>query len=149
MTTGNPAKHMSKASESVRAFNHVSRASGKGWEYPSHSYTVLGSLSYMAGILAQAIDQATFPVTWTMNAGRVLIDGGGDAHKVYAELMAAQADAMAAAEALSLAVQRMHNATSPMGLDTRGLPEFEDDDEEELSALPMHDSHNPEYGFGR
>jgi hypothetical protein len=35
---------------------------------------------------------------------------------------------VAAAAALTAAVQRMHNATSPMGLDTTGLPEFEDGD---------------------
>ena len=34
-----------------------------------------------------------------------------------------------AAATLAAAVERMHGAAYPMGLDTRGLPEFEDDDE--------------------
>ncbi|MFB7312950.1 hypothetical protein [Streptomyces sp. NPDC056192] len=82
-------------------------------------------------MLEQAVDQATFPVVRTHKEGRVLIDGNGDANAKVAELMAATRDAKRAAAALTSAVQRMHNAVSPMGLDTAGLPEFEDD---ELSA---------------
>lgn len=82
----------------------------------------------MVGMLEQAIDQTTFPVTRTHKDGRVLIDGEGNADAEVAVLMAATNDAKRAAAALSTAVQRMHNAVSPMGLDTRGLPEFQDDE---------------------
>jgi hypothetical protein len=32
---------------------------------------------------------------------------------------------------LSAAVDRMHSAASPLGLNTRGLPEFEDDEDDD------------------
>lgn len=123
-----PARHLSEAAERVRAFNHTSRATGQEWEFPSHAYTAIGNLSHLAGMLGQAIDQATVPVMRTYENGRVRIDNGGDLDAKVRELVAARDDAMRAADALTSAVQRMHNATSPMGLDTRGLPEFEDDD---------------------
>ncbi|MER5874259.1 hypothetical protein, partial [Streptomyces sp. NPDC002044] len=96
---------------------------------PSHAYSALGNLSYMAGMLEQAVQQSVRPVMHTYENGRVRIDGNGDADAKVAELVAARDDAMAAAAALTAAVQRMHNASSPMGLDTTGMPEFEDDDE--------------------
>lgn len=124
----NPARHLSAAGEGVRAFNHTSRAVGQDWEFPSDSYTALGNLSYLVQMLGQAVQQSTAPVSHTHKQGRVLIDGGGDAEAKVTELLAARQDAVAAAAALTAAVQRMHNATGPMGLDTTGLPEFEDDE---------------------
>lgn len=121
-----PARHLSKAAEDVRAFNHASRSAAKDWEFPSHSYSAIGNLSQLVGMLDQAIWQSTYPVRRTYEHGRVRIDNGGDADKKVAELLAAYEDASRAASALTEAVQRMHNATSPMGLDTTGLPGFED-----------------------
>lgn len=121
-----PISYLSDAAEQVRAFNHTSRSTGVDWQYPSHSYDALGSLSYLVGMLGQAIEQSTVPVTHAYRAGRILIDGGGSANAKVAEMRAAREDAVAAAAALTAAVQRMHNATSPMGLDTTGMPEFED-----------------------
>jgi hypothetical protein len=126
-----PARHLSEAAEGIRAFNHTSRATDKDWEYPSHAYDAVGNLSYLVGMLEQAIQQSTRPVMHTHENGRVRIDGNGDADAKVDELVQARADAMLAARALTSAVQRMHNATSPMGLDTTGLPEFEDDEDGE------------------
>jgi hypothetical protein len=123
----NPARHLSEASEGVRTFNHTSRAAAKDWEFPSHSYDAIGNLSYLVGMLEQTIQQSVRPVMHTYEHGRVRIDGNGDADAKVAELVAALNDATRAAAALTSAVQRMHNATSPMGLDTVGMPEFEDD----------------------
>ena len=125
----NPARHLSAAADGVRAFNHTSSATARDWEFPSHAYTAIGNLSHMVGMLEQAIEQSTRPVMHTYEHGRVLIDNGGDADEKVAELVAAQNDALSAAAALTSAVQRMHNATSPMGLDTEGIPEFADDEE--------------------
>lgn len=122
-----PADHLDAAAEGVRAFNHASRSTGGNWEYPGHAYDAIGDLSRLAGMLEQAIEQSTRPVTHAHQYGRVRIDGGGDADQRVAELMAARSDAMAAVAALTGAVQRMHSATSPMGLDVTGIPEFEDD----------------------
>lgn len=123
-----PISYLSAAAEQIRAFNHTSRSTGVDWQYPSHSYDALGSLSYLVQMLGQVVQQSTVPVTHAYKEGRILIDGGGSANAKVAEMRAAREDAVAAAALLTAAVQRMHNATSPMGLDTTGLPEFEDED---------------------
>lgn len=122
-----PARILSQAAEHIRHFNHASITVGDGWQYPSHSYYAIGNLSHLAGMLGQAIEQATRPAMRAYEHGRILIDNGGDADQKIRELLKAREDAVHAAAALAEAVQRMHNATSPMGLDTRGLPEFEAD----------------------
>ncbi|MGD6742984.1 hypothetical protein ACOKM3_14200 [Streptomyces sp. BH106] len=106
---------MADAADSVRVFNHYSRPIGEGWEFPSDAYDALGSLSRMVGMLDQALRQTMRPVVHTHEAGRLRIDGGGDPDWKLAQLVAARDDALAAASALTDAVQRMHNATSPMG----------------------------------
>ena len=131
MSDNNPARHLSAAGEGIRAFNHTSGSVGDDWVYPGHAYSAVGNLSYLVGMLEQAVQQSTRPVMYTYEHGRVRIDNGGDADAKVAELVAAQRDAEAAAAALTAAVQRMHNAVSPMGLDTTGIPEFEDDEDDE------------------
>jgi hypothetical protein len=131
--TESPTHHLSQAADGVRSFNHASRSPVKDWEFPSSSYVALGNLSRLVQMLGQAIEQSTVPVMHTYGNGRVRIDANGDADVKVAELVAARADAVAAAAALTDAVRRMHNATSPMGLDTTGMPEFEDDEEEYTS----------------
>lgn len=123
-----PSRFLSEAAELVRAFNHASRSAGPDWNFPSHAYGALGNLSCLVQMLGQAVEQATVPVTHAYKQGRILIDGGGSANAKVAEMRAAREDAVAAAAALTAAVQRMRNATSPMGLDTTGMPEFEDED---------------------
>jgi hypothetical protein len=123
----NPARHLSTAAEGVRTFNHTSQAPSEDWEFPIHTYKALGSLSRLVEMLGQAIEQSTRPVMRTHEHGRVLIDAGGDADQKVIEMLAACEDAVAAAGELTEAIQRMHNATSPMGLDTEGMPEFADD----------------------
>jgi hypothetical protein len=123
----NPARHLSDAAEGIRAFNHTSRSATLDWELPSDSYTALGNLSYLVQMLGQAVEQSTVPVTHMYKQARVVIDGGGSANAKVAELRAAREDAVAAAAALTAAVQRMHNAVSPMGADTTGM-HFEDDE---------------------
>jgi hypothetical protein len=123
-----PKKYLSVAADQVRAFNHVSRSVGDGWQYPGHAYDAIGNLSYLVGMLGQAIKQSTVPVTHSYKQDRILIDGGGSANAKVAEMRAAREDAVAAAAVLTAAVQRMHNATSPMGMDTSGLPEFDHED---------------------
>jgi hypothetical protein len=121
-----PAHALSQAAESVREFNHATISTGESWQYPGHAYDAIGNLSYLAGMLSQAIEQATRPVMHTHKHGRILIDNGGDSDQKVRELVKARQDAMRAAAALTGAVQRMHNATAPMGLDATGLPGFED-----------------------
>jgi hypothetical protein len=122
-----PSRSLSKAAEQVRQFNHSSRSAAKNWEFPSHSYYALGSLAHLVRLLPQALEQAVRPVTHTYEHGRVRIDNGGDADQAVRDLTQALTDALGNAEALATAVARMHAATSPMGLDTTGMPEFDED----------------------
>lgn len=124
-----PSRSLSKAAEQVSQFNHTSRSAAKNWEFPGHSYYALGNLAHLVRMLPQAIEQAIRPVMHTYEHGRVRIDNGGDADQAVRDLTQALADALANAEALATAVDRMHSATSPMGLDTTGLPEFGEDGE--------------------
>ena len=123
----NPATHLSAAADSIRAFNHTSRSTGTDWEFPGHAYDAIGNLSYLVGMLGQAVEQATVPVTHAYKEGRLLIDGGGSENAKVAEMREARQEAVAAAAALTAAVQRMHNAVSPMGMDTTGM-DFDDED---------------------
>lgn len=125
----NPARFLDAAAEDVRAFCHNSRSVDDEWIYPGHAYDAVGNLSHLAGMLEQAVEQSIRPVMYTYEHGRVLIDNGGDADQKVSELVAARLDAMKAAAALTSALQRMHNAVSPMGLDTAGVPEFGDDED--------------------
>ncbi|MFB6755467.1 hypothetical protein ACFCX6_31645 [Streptomyces sp. NPDC056353] len=124
----NPARHLSEAAEGIRAFNHTSRSVGDDWEFPGHAYDAIGNLSYLVGMLGQAVEQSTVPVTHAYKGGHILVDGDGSANAKVAEMRTAREEAVAAATALTAAVQRMHNAVSPMGMDTTGM-EFEDDDQ--------------------
>lgn len=126
-----PQEWLSKAAEDLRAFNHQSTlvTPAGDWAYAPHAYTALGALSRLVMMLPQAVQQSTVPVTHALGLGRIVIDGGGDPAAKAAELYRAQHDAVVAAESLYRAVEAMHAATSPMGTDTRGLPEFEDDED--------------------
>jgi hypothetical protein len=126
MTT--PGRTASQAGDLIRQFNHETIATGDGWQYPPNAYDAIGSLAYMVRMLPQAIEQTMRPVESTHKAGRVTVDGGGDPGEALAELRALVGDAATLARALSRTLDDMHSAASPMGLDTRGLPEFEDDE---------------------
>lgn len=124
-----PSRSLSKAAEQVRQFNHATIATGDGWQYPPHAYDAIGSLAYLVRMLPQALDQTTGPVQRTHEDGRVTVDGGRDPQRAVSELRAATAEAVHFARLLSAAVDRMHSAASPLGLDTRGLSEFDEDGE--------------------
>ncbi|MFF0139710.1 hypothetical protein ACFYRN_25055 [Streptomyces sp. NPDC005227] len=124
MTT--PGRTASQAGDLIRQFNHDTIAIGDGWQYPPNAYDAIGSLAYAVRMLPQALEQTTRPVQSTHEHGRVTVDGGRNPEQAVTELRAATAEAVALAQALSTAVDRMHSAASPLGLDTRGLPEFED-----------------------
>ncbi|MFJ2477090.1 hypothetical protein ACIOWI_29650 [Streptomyces sp. NPDC087659] len=124
MTT--PARLASQAGDLIRSFNHATITTGDDWQYPPDAYDAIGSLAYMVRMLPQAIEQTLRPVERTHGEGRVTVDGGGDPKEAVAELRAAVADAASLAQGLGAALDRMHSASSPLGLDTRGLPEFEE-----------------------
>ncbi|MFD7996891.1 hypothetical protein [Streptomyces mexicanus] len=126
MSAPEPVRCLSKAAEQVREFNHASARSGAGWEFPADSCRALGNLADLARKLPQAIEQAVRPAMRTYEHGRLAIDGGRDADEAVRRLQTALANALTNADALTAAVDRMHAAVSSMGVDTRGLPDFED-----------------------
>ncbi|MFF0597876.1 hypothetical protein [Streptomyces antibioticus] len=121
-----PGRIVSQAGDLIREFNHETITSGDDWRFPPHAYAAIGSLAYLVRMLPQAIEQTLLPVQGTHDQRRVTVDGGGDPAAAVDELRKAAARAVVLAADLSAAVDRMHSASSPMGLDTRGLPEFED-----------------------
>ncbi|MFB7162274.1 hypothetical protein [Streptomyces sp. NPDC056242] len=129
MSDPRPSRSLSQAGEEVREFNHTSRDSGPGWEFPIDSCRAAGALAHLARALPQAIEQSVRPAMRTYEHGRLLIDCGRDADDAVSQLQAALTEALTHANALAAAVDRMHSATSPMGLDTRGLPGFDDESE--------------------
>ncbi|MFJ9114456.1 hypothetical protein ACIRJO_02790 [Streptomyces sp. NPDC102394] len=125
MTT--PGRTASQAGDLIRQFNHDTISTGTDWRFPPHAYDAIGNLAYTIRMLPQALEQTLHPIERTHQEGRVAIDGGRNPQQAVNELRAATAEAVHYARLLSAAVDRMHSAASPMGLDTRGLPEFEDD----------------------
>lgn len=121
-----PSRILSEAAEQVRAFNHASISTDTDWEYPSHSYDALGNLAYLVRMLPQAIEQAVGPAMIVYGNGRLLIDGGGDPDEAADRLRKSLDAAVVHAQRLAAAVDRMHSATSPMALDTTGLPGFDE-----------------------
>lgn len=125
MTT--PDRHASQAADQARAFNHATITTGDDWQYPGHAYAAIGQLAHLARMLPQAIEQTALPVEHTHKAGRLLIDGGGDPARAAEHLREAVKTAAEIAGLLAQALDHVHSASSPMSLDTRGLPEFEED----------------------
>ncbi|MFI5973555.1 hypothetical protein [Streptomyces sp. NPDC051452] len=121
-----PGHTMSKAGDLVRAFNHDTINTGDGWQYPPHAYDAIGSLAYLVRMLPQAIEQSMRPVQRTHGEGRVTVDGGGTPGHAVEHLRTALANAEAAAKLLGAALDHAHAAASPLGLNTRGLPGFDD-----------------------
>jgi len=124
MTT--PDREMSQAADHVRAFNHATINTGQDWQFPPHSYRAVGQLAHLIRMLPQAIEQSALPAQHTHRLGRLLIDGGNDAHRAVQHLQQTLDAAVQAAEQLAQAIDRVHAATAPMGLDTQGLPGFDD-----------------------
>lgn len=122
-----PARILSGAAEGVRQFNHASLSTGADWEYPSDSYDALGNLAYLVRMLPQAIEQSIRPAVRVYEHGRLQIDGNGDADVVMERLVGLLTEALQRAEDLAETLDGMHSVTSSMGLDTTGIPDFDDE----------------------
>jgi hypothetical protein len=122
-----PARHIDSAVQAIRQFNHASRSAGPEWQRPGDTYSAIGALSQLAGMLPQALEQSIRPVTRTHEDGRLAIDGDGDPQAAVRYLRDALAAAVKAAADVEFAVGQMHIETSPMSYDTSGPSEFEDD----------------------
>lgn len=112
--TKTPADHASDAAEAIRALNHATLSvPGLDWEYPSNAYSVIGGLERATGYLPQALDQIG-RLLFALAASNSMGSTTGSAQERYNEADAALIDAREAAAQLNAALQRAHNATSPL-----------------------------------
>ncbi|WP_329306660.1 hypothetical protein OG322_17755 [Streptomyces sp. NBC_01260] len=118
MTTRNtdPARHPSKAADAVRAFNHATlpTRTGPGIAYPGTIYNAIGSLASLAHRLPQAFDQIAIALADLHKAGHLTADHGTPTQHTTTAA-AALRDAERLATALTDALERAHNASSPLG----------------------------------
>lgn len=108
-----PAQHASDAAEAIRALNHATLSPADDWEYPSHAYDVIGGLERATDGLSQAIDQTRFLLIKVACVGS-LGSTTGNAQQDFFTAHDALEEAAAAAAQLNAALQRAHNATSPL-----------------------------------
>ncbi|MEU6405543.1 hypothetical protein [Streptomyces sp. NPDC046985] len=113
-----PLKLGDQAAEAVRAINHTTRAPGEDWQYPSHAYSLIGTLAHLSRMLPQAITQALGPVTDAHTAGRLTVDGGKDPDQSAASAVQTARVAIGRAQRLAAALDQVHSALSPLGYDT-------------------------------
>ncbi|MFI5701830.1 hypothetical protein ACIA78_17555 [Streptomyces xanthochromogenes] len=114
-----------QAAEAVRAINHTTRAPGEDWQYPSHAYSLIGTLAHLSRMLPQTITQALQPVTDAHQADRLTVDGGKDPDKAAASAVQIARIAIGRAQRLAAALDQVHSTLSPLGYDTSGEEEDE------------------------
>ncbi|MFJ7069898.1 hypothetical protein [Streptomyces sp. NPDC101115] len=114
-TRTEPAPTATTAAEQIRILNHITQDTSPTWEFPKHSYYVIGSLAHMARMLGQAIEQSIRPAEGTHARGRLTIDHDGDPEAAMVRLKNAAGAAITAAATLATALDEMHAATSSMG----------------------------------
>ncbi|WP_327419718.1 hypothetical protein [Streptomyces sp. NBC_01233] len=108
MTDKTPAQLAEAAGDAVRALNHATLGTQADWEYPGDVYSVVGNLSYMAGMLPQALDQVAQLLKRLEAEGHLK----SDRDTLAADLEAAYAGltiAAGAASTLRGALDRAHN----------------------------------------
>lgn len=113
MTDKTPAQLASTAGDAIQALNHATLGRQADWEYPGDAYSVVGNLSYMAGMLPQAIEQTAQLLKSLEGEGHLK----SDRDTLTADLEAAYAGltiAAGAAETLRGALDRAQNGLSPI-----------------------------------
>ncbi|MET7923925.1 hypothetical protein ABZT43_08025 [Streptomyces sp. NPDC005349] len=121
-----PVELGDQAAEAVRAINHTTRAAGEDWQYPSHAYSLIGTLAHLSRMLPQAITQALQPVTDAHQSDRLTVDGGKDPDQAASSAVQTARVAIGRAQRLAAALDQVHSALSPLGYDTS-----DDEDEDE------------------
>ncbi|WP_329349393.1 hypothetical protein OG226_17425 [Streptomyces sp. NBC_01261] len=112
-----PVQHPRKAAEAVRAFNHATRwASGghPGIAYPGTVYRAVGAFATLAYRLPQAFDQIGTALADLHTAGHLTADHGTPTEHAMA-VSEALREAEQHATAMAAALERAHNASSPLG----------------------------------
>lgn len=116
MTDKTPAQISDTAAEAIRALNHATLGSPReDWEYPGDAYSVIGNLSFMAGMLGQAVEQATALVGRAHLTGHLTHDKGLDPDTAMQAVTEAEQNTQAVLTALNAALGELHSALSPLG----------------------------------
>ncbi|NEC24430.1 hypothetical protein [Streptomyces parvus] len=113
MTAKTPSELAGTAADAIRALNHATLSHRPDWEYPGDAYSVVGNLSYMAGMLPQAIEQTAQLLKRLEEEGSLK----SDRDTLAADLEAAYAGltiAAGAAETLRGALDRAQNGLGPI-----------------------------------
>ncbi|WP_405563440.1 hypothetical protein [Streptomyces sp. NBC_01180] len=118
MTTRNtdPARHPRTAADAIRAFNHATlpTRNGPGITYPGTAYNAIGAMTMLAHRLPQALDHIAIALAELHNAGHLTADHGTPAQHAATTVKALR-EAEHLATALTDALERAHNASSPLG----------------------------------
>jgi hypothetical protein len=112
-----PTEHPRKAAEAVRSFNHATRwASGgrPGIAYPGTVYRAVGAFATLAYRLPQAFDQIGTALANLHKGGHLTADHGTSTEHAIA-VSEALREAEQHATAMAQALERAHNASSPLG----------------------------------
>ena len=113
MTDATPAQHASQAADAIRAINHATRSPADNWQYPSDVYDLVGSLTRMAMMLPQALDQATRLIVDLNEAGHVYSVNGTLEHDLD-ETVRGLEEARIAADKLYGTLNRAHSGLGPL-----------------------------------
>lgn len=124
---GDPLRHPRKAAEAIRAFNHetLPNLTGPAIDYPSTVCDVIGAFSTLAHRLPQALDHIAVALVDLDQAGYLTADHGTPTQHTTTAVTALR-EAERLAVALTEALERAHNASSPLGYD--GPIDYTDDD---------------------
>lgn len=111
-----PVARASKAADAVRAFNHATLPTRTGpvIAYPGTMYNAIGSFASLAHRLPQAFDHIAIALADLHKAGHLTADHGTPTQHATSAV-AALRDAERLALALTEALERAHNASSPLG----------------------------------
>ncbi|MEE1806414.1 hypothetical protein [Streptomyces sp. BE133] len=119
MTTRNtdPVRHPCKAADAIRAFNHATlptRSGRPGIAYPGTVYNAIGAMATLAHRLPQALDHIAIALA-DLHKTRHLTADHGTPTQHATTVAKALREAEHHATAMTEALERAHNASSPLG----------------------------------
>lgn len=115
MSEKTPAQLSDTAYEAIRALNHATMSERDGWKYPADAYSTAANLSALAGGLPQALGQLESLIGQMESDGNLKSDKGPeDLPGRLVDFHGAMSDAIRQAHALYSALDRAHQALSPI-----------------------------------
>ncbi|MEU7206164.1 hypothetical protein [Streptomyces sp. NPDC045470] len=109
MTDKTPAELADVAAEAMRVINELTRSRSRDWKYPGDVYSLIGSLSPMAMMLPQALDQAARLIAGLNEGGHLRSDKDHHLEDDLGEIFHGLDAARTAAERLYDSLTRAHS----------------------------------------